>query len=167
MLVDLEVQEEGEWFYYFGSHIDQTTGEIIYDDPVKEVRAKIRDIGPFIEQRLMDRKTQIEHILNTKTRAMDRNEYYPRLAGKDLIKEREDTWDYAIQGLEGFKDKKTKKDIECTRENKIKLMKIPVFDRFVARCLQLLSESGVQIGEAETKNLSTGSSSQTIKPDPE
>ena len=37
MLLDLEIQEEGEWFYYFGSCIDQATGEVIYDDLMSEM----------------------------------------------------------------------------------------------------------------------------------
>ena len=167
MLLDLEIQEEGEWFYYFGSRIDQATGEVIYDDPVKNARVKIRSMRPFIEQRFTARKKQKEHVLNPKTHAMERIEYYPDLSSEETIAERENTWDYVIQGLEGFQDKKTKKEIACTRENKIKLMKLPVFDRFIARCLQLLSDSGVQDGEIEAKNLSTGSSSQTTKPDSE
>lgn len=167
MILDLEIQEEGEWFYYFGSSIDQTTGEIIYDDPVKDARVKIRSMAPFIEKKITERKKQKEHVLNPKTRSMERIEYYPDLSPKERITEREDTWDYIIQGLEGFKDKKTKKDITCTWENKLKLMKLPVFDRFIARCLQLLSDSGVQVGEAETVNLKTGSSSLMTKPDSE
>lgn len=167
MFLDLEIQEEGEWFYYFGSHIDQATGEVIYDDPVEDARVKIRSMMPFIEQRLAARKIQVEHVLNKKTRAMERNEYIPRLTGEELAKEQEDTWDYIIQGIEGFQDKKTKKEIKCTRENKIKLMKLPIFDRFIARCLEILSDSGVQAGEVETVNLKTGSSSQTTKLDPE
>lgn len=167
MLLDLEIQEEGEWFYYFASHIDQKTGEIVYDDPVKDARVKIRSLAPYIEQQFAARKKQKEHVLNPKTHSMERIEYYPDLSPKEVIDERENTWDYVIQGFEGFQDKKTKKEIACTRENKIKLMKLPIFDRFIARCLQLLSDAGVQTGEVERKNSLTGSSSQTTKPDSE
>lgn len=167
MILDLEIQEEGEWFYYFGSRIDQLTGEVVYDDPVGDARVKIRSITPFIEQRFASRKKQKEHVLNPKTRGMERIEYYPDLSPEAMIVEREDTWDYVIQGLEGFQDKKTKKEIACTRENKIKLMRLPIFDRFIARCLQLLSESGVQASEKESKNSLTGSSSATTNLDPE
>jgi len=164
MYLDLDVQEQGEWFYFFGSHVDES-GEIIYEEPVKDARVRIRSMAPFIEQRVSGRKKQAEHIYNPKTRSMERIAYYPELSMEELKAEREDTWDYIITNLEGFRDRKTKKEIECTRENKIKLMKLPVFDRFVARCLQILSASGVQ--EQEAKNSLTGSSSQTIKPDPE
>jgi len=165
MYLDLDVQEQGEWFYFFGSHVDENTGEIVYEEPVKDAKAKIRSMAPFIEQRITGRKKQTEHIHNPKTRSMERISYYPELTTEEMKAEREDTWDYIITGLEGFRDKKTKKEIDCTRENKVKLMRLPVFDRFVARCLQILSASGVQ--DAEIKNSLTGSSSAMSKPDPE
>jgi hypothetical protein len=165
MLLDLEAQEQGEWFQFFTSHIDEATGEVIYDEPSPDARVKIRSMVPFIEERLASRKRQYEHVLNPKTRSMERISYYPEMTPEENRKDREDTWDYVIQGLEGFADKKTGKEIACTRENKIKLMKLPVFDRFVARCLQLLSSSGVE--EQEIKNSLTGSSSATTRPDPE
>ena len=42
--------------------------------------------------------------------------------------------------------------IDCTRENKLKLMRVPVFDRFIARCLEMLANSGVKEKEDEQKN---------------
>ena len=167
MFLDLEVQETGEWFAFFGSHIDPTTGDVIYDQPVENgARVKIRSMGPFIEERLAKRKMEVERVLNPKTRAMERLRYYPEQSMEEILKEREDTYDYAIMDFENFKDKNTKKVIECTRENKTKMMKIPVFDRFVARCLQTLGESGVQEA-VETANLKNGSSSPMTKLDPE
>ena len=165
MLLDLESQEQGEWFQWFSSHIDEATGDIVYDDPSPDARVKIRSMAPFIEERVSTRKRQYEHVVNPKTKQMERIPYYKDLSFDELKKEREDTWDYIIQGLEGFVDKKTRKEITLTRENKIKLMKLPIFDRFIARCLQMLSSSGVE--EQETKNLLTGSSLKTINPDPE
>ena len=167
MLLDLEVSE-GEWFDYFGSHLDQTTGEVVHDSPVEGgPRMKIRNIQPFIEERMTARKQEVHNILNTKSRRMERVKDYKDLTTSELLVEREDTWDYVIQAFEGFKDKKTGKDIKCTKANKVKMMKLPVIDRFVARCLQLISESGVQEAEEETANLKPGSSSQTNKLDPE
>ena len=169
MILDLEVQETGEWFAFFTSRLDPMTGDVNYDDPVKDApRVKIRGIGPFIEKRMLSRKKQVERVHNPKTRAMERITYYPDLSIEEALAEREDTWDWVIEDFEpGFQDKKTGDVIKCTRENKIKMMKIPVFDRFVARCLQLLSESGVQEAEVERKNSLTGSSSRKTKPDPE
>ena len=167
MYLDLDLQQEGEWFNFFGSHINETTGDVVYSEPVKDARVKIRSMTPFIEERVSGRKRQYEHIYNPKTRSMERISYFPELSIDELKAEREDTWDYIIQDFEGFRDSKTKKEIPCNRENKIKMMRVPAFDRFVARCLQILSTSGVQTQEAETKNSSTGSSGQTTKPDPD
>lgn len=154
MLLDLDIQEEGEWFAFFTSHIDPTTGDIIYDDPVKGApKVKIRSLAPFIEKRMTTRKREVEHVLNPKTRAMERLSFFTDQSIGETLKEREDTWDYAIQDFEdGFKDKKTDKVIKCTKENKIKMMKLPVFDRFVARCLQVIGEAGVQEAAEESKN---------------
>lgn len=167
--LDLEVQETGEWFEFFTSHIDPASGDTIYDDPVAGApRIKIRGLAPFIEKRMLARKKAVEHVYNTKSRAMDRNTYYPELSTSEILAEREDTWDWMIEDFEdGFKDKKTGNVLKCTRENKIKMMKIPVFDRCVARCLQLLSESGVQEAAVESKNSLIGSSSRKTKLDPE
>jgi len=167
MYIDLDLQQEGEWFNFFSSRIDEATGEVIYDEPVKDARVKIRSMAPFIEQRVGIRKRQYEHVVNPKTRQMERIAYYPELSIDELKAEREDTWDYIIQDFEGFADKKTGKEIKCTRVNKIKMMKITLFDRFVARCQQILADSGVHLEEQETKNSLTGSSSQTTRPDPE
>ena len=82
---------------------------------------------------------------------MERIEYYPEMSAEEIKQEQYDTYDWTIQDFKGFMDKRTGKSIPCTRENKIKLMKVPVFDRFIARCQQLLSESGIQKEKAEIK----------------
>lgn len=151
MLIDLNSAQQGEWFYFFSSHIDQATGEIIYDEPVQDARVKVRGIGPFVEERLSKRKKEVEHVFNPKTRSMERIEYYPELSPAEQKAERDDLWDYAITGIENFKDSGTGEIIGCTREAKLALMQLPVFDRFIARCLQLLSSSGAK--EGDEKNL--------------
>lgn len=152
-MVDFNLDEtEGEWFQYFGSSIDLNTGEIVYEDPVSDARVQIRSITPFIEERLSKRKRLVEHVYNQKSRAMERLPYYEELTFDQAKAEREDTWDYAITALENFKDKKTGEPIACTRENKIKMMKIPVFDRFVAKCLEMIASSGTQAKKEAEKN---------------
>ncbi len=143
---------EGEWFQYFGSHIDPNTGQVIFEDPVSDARVQVRNIGPFIEERVSKRKKAVEHIFNPKTRDMERISFYVDLSPEEEKKEREDVWDYAITGLENFKNKKTAEEISCTRENKLALMKIPVFDRFIGRCLQLMADSGTKTREDSGKN---------------
>jgi hypothetical protein len=163
MLLDLEAQEQGEWFQFFSSHIDEASGEVVYEEPSKDARVKIRSMVPFVEEQMAGRKKQYEHVMNPKTRSMERIAYYLDLTPEENKKDKEDIWDYVVQDLEGFVDKKTGKEIACTKANKIKLMKLPVFDRFVARCLQMLSSAGIE--EQETKNSLTGSSGKTTTPD--
>ena len=156
MFFDLD-SSQGEWFQFFGSRIDENTGEVIYEPPASDARVKIRSIIPFIEERISKRKKNVEHVYNPKTRSMERVAYYPELTIEEQILERDDTWDYAIMELDNFRDSKTGILIPCDRENKIKLMKLPIFDRFVARCLQLIANSGVKEVEDAEKNSLPGS----------
>ena len=151
MFFDLD-EQQGEWFYFFTSKIDPNTGEVVYDEPVKDARVQLRSLQPFFEKRLATRKKAVEHVINPKTKQMERISYISERSFEDTLKERDDTWDYAITGLEGFKDAKTKEPLVCDRETKTKLMKNPVFDRFIGRCLQLMANTGVAEKEEETKN---------------
>ena len=151
MFIDLD-STQGEWFQFFGSHIDLNTGEVIYEEPTSDARVQIRSMAPFLEERLTKWKKSIEHVYNPKTRAMERISYYPDQTPEESKGEREDAWDYIITGIENFKDRKTGEEITCTRENKIKLMKNPVFDRFVARCLQIVANTGAKVKEETEKN---------------
>lgn len=150
MLFDLEATE-GEWFPFFKSTIDLVTGNIIYEDPVNDARVRLRPMAPFLEERLNNRVKSVEHVLNPKTRSMERISYYPELSPEQEQKERDDVWDYVITGLDGFKDR-SGKEIECTRENKIKLMKVPIFERFISRCFQIMANSGISESEELVKN---------------
>jgi len=151
MNFDLDTTQE-EWFQFFGSHIDLNTGEVVYEDPTSDARVQIRSIAPFIEERISKRKRMIEHVHNAKTRQMERLSYFQEPTIEEAKAEREDTWDYAITAFENFKDKKTGEAIACTRENKLKLMKNPVFDRFVSRCLQMIASSGIEEKKESEKN---------------
>lgn len=151
MLFDLETAQ-GEWFQFFGSRIDPSTGETIFEEPVSDARVQIRSMVPFFEERMAKRKMVVEHVYNPKSRAMERNRYPEEPTPEQARVERDDAWDYVITGIENFKDSKTGVLITCTRENKLKLMRVPVFDRFVARCLQLQASSGVKAKEDSEKN---------------
>jgi hypothetical protein len=153
MFIDI-TQNEGEWFPFQNSKIDPLTGEPVFDDPVTDAKVQIRAMSPFFEERIAKRKRQTEHVMNPKTRQMERISFYAELSVDDVKAERDDAFDFAITGIEGFKDAKTGKMIDCTRDNKLALMKVPVFDRFFARCQQLLSSSGVK--EQVEKNSVSG-----------
>jgi len=153
MLFNLETNE-GEWFPFQNSTISPSTGEPVFDDPVSDARVQIRSMTPFFEERIAKRKRQTEHVMNPKTRQMERITYYAELSIEEAKAERDDAYDFAITGIEGFKDAKTGQIITCTRANKLALMKVPVFDRFFAKCQQVLANSGVK--EQESKNLVSG-----------
>jgi len=153
-IFDLE-ERQGDWFDFFESRIDQKTGEVIYDDPIPgSGKVCFRDMREFWQERLAKRKKRHEFVVNPTTKAMERVEYYEVMTAEEEQKERDDAFDYSIIDLKDFYDAK-KKPIECTRENKLKLVTLPVFDRFMARCIILQQEAkGKQI-EASEKNSST------------
>jgi hypothetical protein len=151
MIFDIDASQ-GEWFYFRNSTLDPNTGEPIFDKPEKDARVQIRSMTPFFEGKISAKNKAIEHVYNPKTRAMERISYIPDISVAEAQLEREDAWDYAITGIESFKDKEGN-IITCTRANKLALMKVPVFDRFVALCLKTLAEAGVKKEQEESENL--------------
>jgi len=149
---EFDKEEQGDWFPFFSSHVDPSTGEIVYDKPEEgAAEFRIRSMGPFWEERRKGRKRQYKMALNTATRAMDRVGYYEDLEGEEAAKENEDAWDYAITGMnKAFSAPGV--PIECTRESKLKLIRIPVFVRFITRAFITLNESGVKQKEDAEKN---------------
>ena len=151
MIIDFDAND-GEWFPFFMSRINAKTGDIEYDEPLPDAgRVCIRSLTPFLEQRQTSRKKKAEFVLNPKTRSMERVEYIEELPPDQAKAERDDAWDYIIKDFNNFFDAKGE-PIPCNRENKLRLMTLPVFDRFVARCIQLLSEQVVKTAEEERKN---------------
>jgi len=146
----------GEWFPFFESDI-QPNGDIKYLDPEKDAaKVKLRMADPDvldIIQKETGGKREVEHVLNPKTRKMERIEFYTQTPDQKK-REREMTWDHAIMDWE---DKppflnNDQSPIARTAENKLKLMAIPVFGRFVGRCMELLSGTGTDIKEVAEKN---------------
>ena len=148
---DIDKEEQGDWFPFFSSTVDPSTGEIVYDKPEKgAAEFRIRSMGPFWEERRKGRKKEHKMVLNPATRAMERVSYYENLPEDEAAKENEDAWDYAITGMnKAFSAPKV--PIECTRESKLKLIRMPVFVRFITRVFMTLNESGVKQQEAEKK----------------
>jgi len=145
-------ESEGDWFEYFESSFDMKTGEIIYDDPKPGTgRACFRSTMPFVKEHEDKREIVKSHVFNPKTRAMDYEEHPKSRTPEEKQQYNDDMYDYAIVGLENFFDAEGNA-LECTRENKLKLAKVPVFDRFMARCMELQLNAKSKQAEVTEKN---------------
>jgi hypothetical protein len=152
MRFDVSGEVQGEWFKFFRSEIKEG-GEVVYLDSEPDagrVRIRIADAGAIDQIRVQTRKVVKEFVLNTRSKAMERVEYEDQTP-EQKRKEGELIWDHAIQGWEGILDKDGN-EIPCTTENKVKLMGIPQFARFVGRCLQIITGANAGMAEDEAKN---------------
>jgi len=151
-LFNLDIEDQGDWFQFFSSKFDPASGEVVYAKPEDgAAEFRIRNMAPFWEERWRGRKKQHKMVLNPSTRSMERVGYYEDLPADETQKENDDAWDYAITGI---KDAYSAPDvpIECTRENKLKLLDMPVFVRFINRVFQIISEAGVRQKEDSDLN---------------
>jgi hypothetical protein len=145
---------DGDWFPFFTSKFDPQTGEIIYDSPVDgSAEFCFRSLVPFWEERQKGRQKEYKMVVNPLTRAMDRVGYYPDLSFDEAKRERDNSWDYAITGMKFARWTEDGPEMDCTRENKLKLVKNSSFLRFANRVLQLLHDTGVKKKEDAEKNL--------------
>jgi len=152
MRFDLSDDAKGEWFKFFRSEIKEN-GDVTYLDPEPDAgRVRIRIAGTDVIESIREqtRKVIKEFVLNKQSRKMERVEYEDQTP-EQKKKEGELIWDHAIQGWEGILDKDGN-EIPCTTENKVKLMGIPQFARFVGRCLQIITGANAGMAEDEIKN---------------
>lgn len=148
-------ESQGDWFDFFESNVDLDSGEITYEDPKPNTGSVcFRPAREFIIERMAERKKDSKFVLNPKTRGMERVEFDKSLTPEEAQKERDDLVDYMITGFKKLFDMEGN-PIECTQENKIKLAKVPVFDRFMARCMEMQVNADVQQAETSEKNLKT------------
>ena len=150
---DFTKDDQGDWFAFFNSRFDTTTGEIVYDPPEKDAAEfRIRSMGPFWDERRKDRKKEYKMVLNPGNRQMERVGYYDDLPPDQAQKENDDAWDYAITGIRNA-ESAPGVNIECNRENKLKFInRVPGFLRFISRVFVIMSEAGVRQKEASEKN---------------
>lgn len=151
--VDLSAQAEGEWFQFQDSHFDQTKGEWVFDPPTSDARVRVRRTESYWREKNAKRERVAEHVFNPKSRAMERISYLKEQTVAEAQADVDGAWDYAITGLENFRAKGSDGEIECTRDNKLTLMRIPAFDRFIGRCFRLLEGAEAQKKEEAEKNL--------------
>ncbi len=150
MFFDLDATE-GDWFNFFESRVNEK-GEVVYDDPRPDAgRVCLRSPVPHMEAVQAQKKRKFEFVLNPLTRSMERVGYLEDLTPEAAKKERDDRWDYTIVDFKGFEDKDGN-EIPCTRENKIRFMGNAVFDRFVARCLNIIFSAGIKAAGPVEKN---------------
>lgn len=153
MTVFDQEKEQGDWFPFFNSHYDLSTGEILYDPP-EEGAAEFcfRSPAQFWQDRQKGRTKQYKMVLNPSTRQMERVGYFDDLSPDEQQAERDDSWDYCITGIKGARWSEDGPEMECTRENKLKLVKNAAFLRYANRVLQIILETGVKVKEDAEKN---------------
>lgn len=146
--------DEGESFKYQNSYVDEKTGEVVWEDPEKDafalwVRLPDKKTEEFAERR----KRRVEHVLNPKTRRMERQEYLEAPDLETQKKETEELWDWVLAKWDEKNiDESTGKMIPITPENKIKLMSIIPFDRFVGKCIRTIRDGKSRKVKALEKN---------------
>jgi len=152
MFFDLDGKNEGEGFKFFESRIDDA-GKVVYDKPKPDAPTfQLRSMVPKMEEVRSKQKQKFEFVLNPTTRGMERVGFFEELSASEERAEREELWDYVITGWDDKALDAKGRKIPVTKENKIRLMAIPVFDRFVARALTLLSSEGIKAKKDKEKN---------------
>jgi hypothetical protein len=136
---DLENLDSGTWFTFCESEINED-GEIVFSDPLEGagkvcLRQAGFDVIDGIEKECGG-KLKREFVLNSETHKMEPVEYKVQ-TDDEKKRKREMLWDYVIVEWEDLKDKNGN-DIPVTLENKMKLILIPVFFRFINRCLETI-----------------------------
>jgi len=152
MRFDLSGKVDGEWFRFFRSEMKEN-GEIEYLPPEENAgKVCLRIADPATVEKIQNetRKVRHEFVLNPRTRAMERVTFEDQTPEQEK-REREMIWDFAIQDWQGILDGDGN-EIPCVLENKMKLMNIPQFARFVGRCLQIITNANAEVEETAGKN---------------
>ncbi len=144
-MINFKSENNGTWYYF--DEDNQEAGGVCFRELATE---KYEDI-----QRLtVKKKKKFKHGI-----AYDDEQVNDRLASKLR-------WDYCIVDWKNIQIDGNV--IECTSENKQKLIKITDFVKFAADCVEKLTEENRSLEEARVKNLKptqAGSSpSQAAKP---
>ena len=156
MYLNME-RSNGDWFPFRMSVIDQNTGEIVWDnEPLEGHRVQIRSMRQFFDERITKRERITEWKINPKTKVNEKHTNFKELSIEEIKAEMDDAYDYAIVGLEGFKDKATRKPLECVREVKLMLMGYDFFERFFNDCQQILDVSSIEMETKEQENFPSG-----------
>ena len=151
VVIDLQTGKEGTWFDFFYSKLDTDTMDITYEDPIEGgPRAKIRNPGPFFQERAEARKTESAMVHNKKARKMEKVVSEKELTPAERKAESDDMVDYMIESLDGFKI--DGRIIKSTKKDKVEAMKLPIFSMFINKCVEMLQGQSAVEEKAEAKN---------------
>ena len=151
MFINLDAITEGEWFPFRMSTVDDT-GETIWGEESTEAKVKIRSWKKFFEDAFANRERVVEWKVHPKSRANQKHENLKEMTPEETIQQKADAVDYAILEWKGFKDKKSKKTIECNKETKNAMMGLDFFDRFFTECQTTIDSTKIEAEVAAEKN---------------
>lgn len=147
---NLEAVKSGTWFQFRESTVDPATKEPVFKEAVKGAgEILLRSVTPFIRKQIMSADVQTKPVVNQFTRRMEFAAVERTAEQKQ--KDSDDMWDYAIVDWKGFLDGKGK-PIPCTRENKLAMMDVDRFVRFVNYALGAIDQYTEAKEKEEQKN---------------
>jgi len=152
MLIDLNAITDGEWFPFRMSTINPDTGETIWGEESLEVKVKIRSWKKFFEDSFTNRERVVEWKVHPKSKQNQKHENLKEFTPEETIQQKQDAVDYAVLEWKGFKDKKTKKIIECNKDTKNAMMGLDFFDRFFVECQTTIDSKKIEEEKAHVKN---------------
>lgn len=150
MQFNFEKYDEGQWFQFFESEVLPDGSTIKYHDPKPDagwfqIRQGTTEILDAIRQKTQGER-QVNFVPNPNTRQMERVISYDQ-SPEQAKQEREMMWDYSIVSWRDIKDGKGE-ELPVTLENKMRLLNVLIFLRFLNRCLEIIGEQM----EASQKN---------------
>lgn len=148
---DLEGGSKGDWFAFCESKL--VDGKVEFLEPAKDagrVCVRIADGETMEKIQAQTRTRKREFVKDKETRQMVGVLYIDQTPEQEK-KERELIWDHAIVAWEGLLDSEGE-EIPCTLENKMKLMAIPMFARFIGHCFEVINNNEAEGKVAAEKN---------------
>ena len=154
MFFNLDAVDSGVW-YPFQDSILQDDGTPVFMDPEENAgKVCVRNADSAFYDALYKktRKKVVEQVLNPTTRIMERQVRHELIPGKE-VEDNAALWDHMIVDWDERICSAPGKPIPCNKVNKVKMMKVKAFDRFIWKCMRSNSESQGIVRKAETENL--------------
>jgi hypothetical protein len=142
-MANFKSENQGTWFFY---------------NPKKE-----KDGGVCLRELSTDEHTRIEKITTRKRKKFKGGQPYDDVQVDEELASKL-RWDYCI--VDWSKTELDGQELECNSDNKVKMMKVIDFVKFVVNNLDTLVDSNKSLEEARVKNFGPSSSgdraSQTV-----